>query len=285
MKKLMLCASVCLSLIGTSYKLVTAHETTSASDNITMTTGDEEPTVNTGNTITSIDQHIKNVYSQIDFSNTRKLDFDVFEKAYHGYLNLRNSGKLSNDKDILTVCDFSKSSTAYRLWVIDLREKKVLINDYVAHGQGSGDEFATAFSNTNSSHQSSLGFYVTGDTYIGKHGTSLRLNGMDQGFNSAALERAVVVHGAAYVSDDFVKGQKRLGRSWGCPAVSNEIAGKMINTIKEGTCLFVYAPQKNYLQSSVWLNREVASIPSDFNTGSRVIASAQVTKVDSVVRN
>lgn len=281
MKKLILCASAYLAIVCTSYKLVTANENMSANEVVTLT--DEEPATNPLNAVKSVDQHIKDVYSKIDFSQSKKLDFDVFEKAYHGYLNLRNSGKLCQDKDILTVCDFSKSSTAYRLWVIDLREKKVLINDYVAHGQGSGDEFATAFSNTNSSHQSSLGFYVTGDTYVGKHGTSLRLNGMDKGFNSAALERAVVVHGASYVSPDVVAGQKRLGRSWGCPAVSDKIAGKMINTIKEGTCLFVYAPQKNYLQSSVWLNQEVASVPTEFSTGMRIIASNQTMRTDSAM--
>ncbi|RYD54788.1 MAG: murein L,D-transpeptidase catalytic domain family protein [Sphingobacteriales bacterium] len=280
MKKLVLCASVCLSIIGTSYKLVIANDNTSAKEVVVVTEQDGEPAINVMSQVNNIDQHIKDVYSQIDFSKSKKLDFDVFQKAYHGYINLRNSGKLSSDKDILTVCDFSKSSTAYRLWVIDLREKKVLINDYVAHGQGSGDEFATMFSNTNSSHQSSLGFYVTGDTYVGKHGTSLRLHGMDKGFNNAAYERAVVIHGAAYVCDQFVAGQKRLGRSWGCPAVSDKIAGKMINTIKEGTCVFVYAPQKNYLQSSVWLNSEIVSIPVDFNMEKRAIASVQV-KADS----
>src|SRR5690606_7045458 len=99
------------------------------------------------------------------------------------------------------------------------------------------------------------GFYVTGDTYVGKHGNSLRLYGMDKGYNSAAYQRAIVVHGADYVSPAFVAGQNRLGRSWGCPAVSNQIIGKVIDYIKGGTALFIYAPQKNYLTSSSWLKK------------------------------
>lgn len=278
MKKVILSATVYLALICSSYKLVTANENSSVEKNLTAETNTEA--ASTANGVKNIDEYIKSVYDQIDFSKSKKLDYDVFEKAYYGYLNLRNSGKITSDKDILTVCDFSKSSTAYRLWVIDLNSKQVLINDYVAHGQGSGDEFATAFSNTSNSHQSSLGFYVTDDTYMGKHGLSLRLRGMDNGYNSAAYERAVVVHGANYVSNDFVAGQKRLGRSWGCPAVSDKIADKMINTIKGGTCLFIYAPQKEYLASSVWLNKKI----DNFHTDHAAIASLQKSKgADTII--
>jgi hypothetical protein len=123
-----------------------------------------------------------------------------------------------------------------------------LFNTYVAHGSGSGNAYATAFSNNGQSHQSSLGFYVTGSTYCGKHGCSLRIAGMDLGFNDKAEERAVVMHAANYV------GKGHVGRSWGCPAVAPELAQPIINTIKNGTCLFIYAPQQKYLQSSRWLN-------------------------------
>lgn len=274
MKKLVLCASVYLAMVC-SYKLVTANETTSPETNINEAVA---------KTTANINDHIKEVYSQIDFSKSKTLDYDVFEKAYYGYLNLRDAGKLSDNKEILTVCDFSKSSTAYRLWVIDLNAKKVLINDYVAHGQGSGDEFATMFSNTTNSHQTSLGFYVTEDTYIGKHGLSLRMHGMDKGYNSAAYDRAVVVHGANYVCDDFVAGQKRLGRSWGCPAVSNAISDKMINLIKDGTCLFIYAPQKEYLASSVWLNRKIETTPGEVSFKPvGTFAAMQSKKQDTVI--
>jgi len=252
MKKLILCLSV-LSTVGVSLKLAIANEPTSTK------------TATSANAATTLDapSFIKKTYEAIDFGKGEKISFEAFEKGLLGFLNLRNSGKLNTEKNILTIADFSLSSTKPRLWVIDLKDKKVLLNDYVAHGQGSGLEYATAFSNTNNSHQSSLGFYVTAGTYVGKHGNSLRLNGMDAGFNSAALERAVVVHGADYVSKDFIAGQKRLGRSWGCPAVSNQVIGKVINWIKDGTCLFIYAPQKAYLASSQWLNKKLDRLPSD----------------------
>lgn len=254
MKKLILCVSVAVTT-ALSYQYVTANEN-SSKDNV------KTAIASSPDSAISIDAYIGKVYDQIDFGNHAKLDSAIFQKAYYGYLNLRNDGKLSDDKDILTICDFSKSSTQHRLWVIDLRARKLLINDYVAHGQGSGDEFATQFSNTSNSHQSSLGFYVTDETYIGKHGLSLHLRGMDQGYNNLAYERSVVVHGADYVCDAFVAGQKRLGRSWGCPAVSNKIAGNFINTIKNGTVLFIYAPQQQYLQSSQWLTRKITQLPA-----------------------
>src|ERR1700744_930095 len=141
MKKLVLCVSVYL-ITALSFKSVTASETIS--------------TVNEA----SVENYIFNIYNQIDFGKDAHISFEAFDNAYHGYINLRNAGKLNTDKEILSICDFTLSSAANRLWVIDLKEKKVLFNTYVAHGQGSGDEFATAFSNSTDSHQSSLGFYV-----------------------------------------------------------------------------------------------------------------------------
>ena len=229
--------------------------------------------------VMNVDRYVKSVYDAVDFGSN-PVSFEVFEKAYHGYLNLRNAGKLNADKDILTICDFSRSSTEYRMWVIDVRNHKVLVNDYVAHGQGSGDEFATAFSNRPNSHQSSMGFYVTGDTYIGSHGESLRLHGMDQGYNDNAYDRAIVVHGARYVSDDFVAGQRRLGRSWGCPAVASNIAGKVISDIKEGTCLFIYSPDKKYLETAYWLNKKVDAGQLGSFDKDLVASSAPVYKYD-----
>ena len=253
MKKLILCVSVAFTT-ALSYQYVAANE--NAKKETTETTSKTVATAPV-----SVDDHISKVYSEINFG-AKKLNFDVFKKAYYGYLNLRNEGKVNSNKNVLTVVDFSQPSSAHRLWVIDLNAKKLVINDYVAHGQGSGDLYATKFSNTSNSHQSSLGFYVTDDIYFGKHGKSLRLRGMDQGYNSAAYERAVVIHGADYVSDDFVAGTKRLGRSWGCPAVSQNIKEQFIETVKEGTVLFVYAPQQDYLQSSQWLTKKVSKFPS-----------------------
>ena len=137
--------------------------------------------------------------------------------------------------------------------MIDLNEKKVLFNSLVAHGKGTGEEFATAFSNIESSHQSSLGFYVTETTYNGSNGYSLKLIGMDKGYNDAAMQRAIVMHGADYVSEDFIKAEKRLGRSWGCPAVPRALAEPIINTIKDKTLLFIYYPDQQYLSQSEWL--------------------------------
>lgn len=196
---------------------------------------------------------ISDVFNSIDFTGTDKLSYEVFAKAYTGYQHLKEANKLNTGKNILTVSDYSLSANKKRMWIIDLDSRKVLINTYVAHGQGTGEEYAQHFSNREGSHQSSMGFYVTGDTYIGKHGNSLYLHGMDEGYNSAAYERAIVVHGAGYVSSDFIAGTGRLGRSWGCPAVSNELADEVIETIKDGTCLFIYYPEKKYLETCQWL--------------------------------
>lgn len=197
------------------------------------------------------------LYNEIQFTD-EKLNFEVFEKAFLGFQNLKKSGKLDASAHLLSVCDFSLSSCKKRLWVFDLDEKKVLFNSLVAHGKGTGDEYATSFSNTEDSHQSSLGFYITEQTYNGDNGYSLRLFGMDKGYNDAALERCIVMHGANYVSEDFIKSQKRIGRSWGCPAIPRELAKPIIDKIKDRTCLFIYYPDQNYMASSEWLkNAEV----------------------------
>lgn len=252
MKKLIMCCSV-VSLVALSIMIVTAKEPSA-----------NPSTSSVANAPFNVDNYISSVYNQIDFTGNKKMSFDAFATAYKGYLNLSDAGKLNANKPILTVADFSLSSKEQRLWIIDLNAKKVLFNDYVAHGQGSGGEFATAFSNTENSHQSSIGFYVTGETYVGKHGNSLRLHGMDEGFNSAAYRRAVVVHGADYVSPQFIASQNRLGRSWGCPAVASNAIGKVIDYIGGGTCLFIYAPQKNYIASSSWVNRKIDRLPEGF---------------------
>lgn len=186
------------------------------------------------------------------------LDFQVFRKALTGYLNLKRSGELNTEKALISVVDFNKPSTSRRLWIIDLDAKKLIINSLVAHGQGSGDNFATAFSNIAESHQSSIGFYVTSETYQGKHGLSLRLNGKDAGYNTNALNRAVVIHGADYVSETFIKNHGRLGRSYGCPAVPVGLNSTIINTIKGQTMLFINGPEATRY-SSGFLNEETAA--------------------------
>lgn len=209
-------------------------------------------------TAPTLNNELKNIsaaemlYASLHFSDN-VLQRDVFDKAFQGFENLKKSGRLTADSHLLTVCDFSLSSNLKRLWVIDTREKKILFNSLVAHGMGTGDEFAEKFSNTDSSHQSSLGFYLTETTYDGSNGYSLKLIGMDKGYNDAALQRAIVMHGADYVSEDFARQHKRIGRSWGCPAVPRDLAAPIINTIKQNTVLFIYYPDDHYLASSQWL--------------------------------
>lgn len=193
------------------------------------------------------------LYQSISFENTNKLQFDVFAKALLGFENLKRAGKLSQEAHLLTVCDFSLSSNVKRLWVIDTEQRKVLFNSLVAHGKNTGEEFATNFSNTESSLKSSMGFYITESTYNGDNGYSLKLLGMDKGFNDAAYKRAVVMHGADYVSEEFATTHKRIGRSWGCPAIPRSLTEPIINTIKGKNCLFIYYPDENYLSSSEWL--------------------------------
>nr|WP_314493091.1 murein L,D-transpeptidase catalytic domain family protein [uncultured Chryseobacterium sp.] len=193
------------------------------------------------------------LYNSIIFDTDHKLNFDVFSKALLGFENLKKAGKLSEEAHLLTICDFSMSSNTKRLWVIDMNERKVLFNSLVAHGKNTGEEFATNFSNTESSLQSSMGFYVTESTYNGDNGYSLKLLGMDKGFNDAAYRRAVVMHGADYVSEEFAATHKRIGRSWGCPAIPRNLTEPIINTIKGKNCLFIYYPDENYLSSSEWL--------------------------------
>ena len=194
------------------------------------------------------------LYQDIDFSSGTKLSFDVFEKALKGFNNLKKAGEISDSANLLTVCDFSLSSNTKRLWVIDTETGKILFNSLVAHGKNTGEEYATNFSNRENSLQSSMGFYVTDATYDGENGYSLRLLGKDKGYNDAALQRAVVMHGADYVSEAFAAQHKRIGRSWGCPAVPRNLAAPIINTIKGQNVLFIYYPDQGYLSSSKWLN-------------------------------
>lgn len=218
------------------------------------------------NTELKVASLIHSVYDGLDFTGSDILSYDAFAAAYKGYLNLKEEAKLNDEKQVLSVCDFNLPSSSKRLWIIDLSTGKILFNTYVAHGMESGGDYATSFSNGMDSHKSSLGFYVTGDTYNGDHGTSLRLNGMDNGYNSAALARGVVIHGARYVCDNYITGNMRLGRSWGCPAVPDDMKEPIINTIKGGTCFFIYHNDKKYAKASRWLNRKLFTLPEpDFD--------------------
>lgn len=189
------------------------------------------------------------LYQSIDFGTEERPAFDVFERAIAGYRTLLNSNSLS-DKGILTIVDFRISANTKRLWVIDLRNNKLLFHTLVAHGRNSGNVFPDRFSNIRNSYQSSLGFYVTGDSYLGKHGLSLKLNGVEPGINDQAEARSIVMHGAAYVSETFIKKAGRLGRSLGCPAVPLAVYKKMISLLERTTCLFMYYPDPEYLSKT-----------------------------------
>lgn len=203
----------------------------------------------------AFDEHVQEVYNRSGLKMAG-LSFSVFERAYTGYHNFKQDGLTATDKQILTVVDFTKPSNLKRMWIIDLDANKVLYNNLVAHGRNTGNVRAEKFSNEPNSNMSSMGFYLTDKTYYGKHGLSLRLSGMDEQFNSKAMERAIVLHGADYVSDDFVKQYGRLGRSLGCPAVPRSISGNVIELIKDNTVLYIHSADKTY--TSDYLNIERA---------------------------
>jgi hypothetical protein len=203
------------------------------------------------NTVSTVEAAAGSIYDSLQLESIG-LNKAAMVYAYKGQQKLVEEGVLENS-DILTVVDFSQPSNQKRMYIIDVRNFKVLLNTYVAHGKNSGVEYAQRFSNRQESLQSSLGFYVTKSTYFGKHGLSLRLQGLEKGFNDNALSRAVVVHGAQYIGDQRA-GSAYMGRSFGCPAVPQQLASKVINLIKDGTTLFIYHPSQQYLHGSTILN-------------------------------
>jgi hypothetical protein len=182
----------------------------------------------------------------IDCGLSGNLSYEVFDMAITGMNSLPGNIK----KDIITIIDFSKPSNETRLFVVDLYSKKILFNCFVAHGRNSGENVAHSFSNIRGSLKSSLGFYITGETYKGTNGYSLRLNGLEKGINDNARDREIVIHGAEYVSDDFIKRNGRLGRSWGCPAIPAQISKSLIDTISGGSCLFIFANDTEYFKNT-----------------------------------
>lgn len=181
------------------------------------------------------------------------LEMDAFQNAMTGF-NYLKSKKIFSNNTILTIVDFTKASSKKRLYVLDLKNQKVLFNTLVAHGQASGQDMATSFSNEPESLQSSLGFYKTANTYEGKNGFSLVLKGLEKGINDNAEQRSIVMHGAPYVSQEHVNETGTIGRSWGCPAVSEKLSKPIIDKIKGGSCLFVYSNNKKYLKFSKIIN-------------------------------
>ncbi len=186
-----------------------------------------------------------------NLSKTSNLNPKVLELALKAHKNAKSKGITRSN--LITVIDYSLPSTKKRLWVFDLVQKKVVYHTHVAHGSGSGANYARSFSNKPNSHQSSVGLFLTGTTYHGKHGRSLNLHGLESGINSNAYNRRIVIHSANYVGDHMIKNQGRLGRSHGCPALSPKMAAPIINKIKNGVLLFSYYPEPYWLGHSSFL--------------------------------
>lgn len=198
--------------------------------------------------------HIKEIYDAAHLSE-KGLELPVFEKAVTGFYNLNKSGDSTNN--LLTIADFDQPSTQKRLYIIDLSKEQLVLNTWVAHGQGTGENEAIKFSNINDSYTSSIGFYRTGEEYRGVHGRSLRLDGLDSGYNDNARLRSIVIHGAPYVSAETIAAIGRLGRSQGCPAVSPDLSDQVINTLGEGSVFFINSSKGNY--HSTYLNETLAA--------------------------
>jgi hypothetical protein len=190
----------------------------------------------------NVDAKIEMAYNNLHSNQFALPKLESFAVALKGFYSLKEKGLIK--KDILTLVDFSLSSNTKRLWVIDLITGDVLFHSLVAHGRNTGEEFASNFSNSAESYKSSLGFYATGEIYNGKHGMSLKLDGLEKGVNDNARARGVVMHAAEYVSNSFIKNNHRLGRSQGCPAVPVELSKEIISVIKNKSCFFIYHPSR-----------------------------------------
>ncbi|MDP3394744.1 murein L,D-transpeptidase catalytic domain family protein [Sediminibacterium sp.] len=197
---------------------------------------------------------ISNLVLKIELlANKFSISKEAIQHAFNAYEKLKLSGQLLNQQ-YLTIADFSKPSSEKRLFIIDINKMELVLQTLVAHGRNSGTLFAKNFSNTNESYQSSLGFYITGNIYRGKHGMSLQLSGIESGINDHAKQRAIVIHGADYVSNNLIKKQGYIGRSLGCPAVPQNEVKEIIQTIKGASLLYIYAPSNYYSKKSKLIN-------------------------------
>lgn len=186
------------------------------------------------------------------------INFNAFEQAITGYMRIEDKRK-----EIITLIDYSKPSTEERLYVLDMNRKKLVYKTLVSHGRNSGSLYATSFSNKYGSYQSSLGFFLTENTYSGKNGYSLVLEGLEQGINDMAKGRAIVMHGAPYSNPSVINSTGRLGRSLGCPALPENLSKEIINLIKNGSLIYIYADNQEYLAQSPILNDNTESVGKD----------------------
>jgi hypothetical protein len=203
-------------------------------------------------TRTNFEDSIHTLYSSIGLDKLG-MNYDVFRYGMIGFYSLKQDGKLSG-KNLVSFIDFTKPSTEKRFYTVDLDSRTVRFHSLVSHGRNTGENVAKSFSNQQHSNQSSLGFYITGETYVGSKGYSMRLDGVDPAYNSNMRDRAVVMHDAEYVSEEWIQKYGRLGRSQGCPALPKALAKQVIDTIKEKTVIFAYFNDSEYLTSSAHLN-------------------------------
>lgn len=190
-----------------------------------------------------ITAYCRDLYNEMDLAGF--VNFGAFQQAVTGYNKIQG-----RKKDVLTLIDFTKPSTEERLFVLDMKNRRILFSSYVSHGRNSGGNYATSFSNKSGSYQSSLGFYLTENTYQGRNGYSLILNGLEKNINDKAKERAIVIHGASYADPSVINSSGRLGRSLGCPALPLAVSKTIIDTIKDGSLLYIYANNEDYLAQS-----------------------------------
>lgn len=188
------------------------------------------------------------LYDSLDLDSLH-LSYEAWQKAVQGYLTMQLAGAIRNP-DVLSIIDFSLPSTEKRLFVLDMQNGKLLFNSLVSHGRNSGQLMATRFSNRSNSFMSSIGFYLTGEPFMGSHGYSLRLFGEEKGWNDNVFRRAIIMHPANYVSEEHIRQSGYLGRSEGCPAIPRELNRPIISTIRGGSCLFLYGPDKGYFRKS-----------------------------------
>jgi hypothetical protein len=205
-----------------------------------------------------------NMYESIDFRG-HSPNFQAFQFALRGYMYLNKLGEIKNRR-YLTIVDYSLSSNEPRLWLVDVIDRKLIVNELVAHGKYSGNEYAKSFSNTYRSKKSCLGFLITGDIYNGRHRLSLKLHGIERGFNHNAFGRGIVFHGANYVNQEYIVNEQRIGRSFGCPAVSQEINATLVELIQGGSCVFFYYPDERYLRDSKIINNDLYIPIEEFKT-------------------
>lgn len=196
--------------------------------------------------------NIKDLYNELNAAQY-DLSFTAFRYAYIGYQTMKKQHRLNN-KELFSIIDFTKDCNSKRFYTIDLEKMKIVYYTYVAHGKKSGERMATSFSDAVESNKSSIGFYITGNTYNGGNGYSLILNGDEKGYNSNLAKRSVVVHAADYANEDYIARNGRMGRSLGCPALPENIYKQVIETIKEKTMIFAYYNDAKYLKTSKYLN-------------------------------